>query len=196
MPKPATLPCPSGDGLGEMLIPMDDVYRADSRRAEIKLINRERAPELIECFSEAIQHTGNLILAVAKHRAFAERRLAARQAVIRLDLSEAELKRRGHSKSSVDLRESLFVLDEECEKWVELVGEITAVEKMLDLQKEAFTRAYFTASKYGDDRKIGRETGLSHPAPADPTSTAPADDDPLPGWAGGKATSIESQFGA
>lgn len=143
-------------GGSPIIIPLEEILRAEQRQEEVATVNSSRAPELLATFTKHWLDLSRLVAQVTAERNRAEKELNKRRSVILVDLMTQRLAEKGLS-SSADNREAIITLDEEYIKLGDTFDQISAINELLKGKLKSFDMA-FTSVK----RLVVADTYMQH----------------------------------
>lgn len=133
-------------GQTDLVIPMENVYRAEARIRDLAFVNRDTAGELLAEFNEAYSILSRQYGKVHYLTSSLDRLRRKRKAVLTLDVIPEKLKEKGLATSrspigSEDVREAFYASDEEYDRLSDGLGQAEAVKEMLGLKLRSFYNA-------------------------------------------------------
>lgn len=170
---------PSGNGTNMISIDMINIRRLAARLNEVAMVNKIKAPELMQAFTEGYCLCGNVIPRIGYELTKAKTELDRRVAIITLDIAPQKLKDQGlvnarNPAGSADLRQSVINTDDEYLKIKDRVNQIEAawttlkmVQHGFEMSFSAVKKVFDTLSQYGQlqggaDTSIGtKETNVN-----------------------------------
>lgn len=156
---------PRGDGIGEpIILDISAVVRAESRLRDVAIVNSHNAAELLSVFNEhwLTLHRNVTQLTYERNKADDAAKRAYAEAL--LDCNDEAVKRRGHSKTSQDLREALATINLSVIAARDRLNEIKAVLDYLVGKRQAFENAYNSVKKLVSTPQLPTDH-LNHGAP-------------------------------
>lgn len=156
---------PRGDGVGEpIILDISAVVKAESRLRDVAIVNTHNAAELLAVFNEhwLTLHRNVTQLTYERNRADDAAKRAFAEAL--LDCNDDAVKKRGHSKTSQDLREALATVNILVIAARDRLNEIKAVLDYLVGKRQAFENAYNSVKKLVSTPQLPTEK-LNHGAP-------------------------------
>jgi hypothetical protein len=137
---------PSVDGT-PIVLDIAAVVKAESRLHEVAQTNTHNAPELLSTYNEHWLTLHKCVSVVTHERNKADEALKVTIAEATLDCNDEFLKKKGHNKSSQDLREAMVTIDPKVRLAKERLNEIKAILEYLNGKKQAFENAYTSVKK-------------------------------------------------
>ncbi len=160
------LTCPRGTDDGEINLPIASVLRAEARQAEVALVNKLTAPELLTAMNRAWLDVSQMAIAVTSHLNAAQKRVDKRKAIILLDEVPKLMEQKGIAKANEDVRQAALTLDEEYQLLVDRTQRIEAVLELLKLKARAFENAFTSVKRIlGSSALTDRPAGTLHVTP-------------------------------
>lgn len=139
---------PRGDGVGDPLIlDVAAVVRAESRLAEVAIVNAQNAAELLAVFNEHWLTLQRNVTVLTYEKNKAEDALRRCRAEVLLGCNDEKLRAQGHTKSSADLRDALVEVDPKVTGAQDRLNEIRAVLEFLRGKMQGFENAYNSVKK-------------------------------------------------
>lgn len=151
----ATYIVPSGDGIGAPLIlDISAVVRAESRLSEVARVNPQTAPELLATFNDHWLRLDEIVGKLTLQRNIAAGALDDAKAEALLDCNDEIIRKKGHAKTSADLRDAVATLDPTVKAARSRLNEIKAVLSYVEGKRKAFENAYNSCKKLVDNRAL------------------------------------------
>jgi hypothetical protein len=139
---------PRGDGKGNPLVlDLLAVARAERRLKDVAIVNSHTAAELLSTFNGHWLTCENAVTSLTYERNKAQATLDLKYAEAILSCNEEALKKKGHSKTSQDLREAMATISPEVIEAKERLNEIKAVLEFVCAKRSAFYNAYNSVKK-------------------------------------------------
>ena len=146
---------PAGDGIGSpIILDIEAVVKAESRLREVARVNSQTAPELLATFNEHWLTLNKAVGRITLERNVAAGALEDAKAEALLKCNDEAIRKRGHAKTSADLREAVATLDPEVKAARNRLNEIKAVLAYLEGKAQAFYNAYNSVKKLVNDREL------------------------------------------
>ncbi len=139
---------PSGDGQGApIVLDIAAVVQAESRLQEVANVNAHNAAELLATYNDSWLQLNKSVVRLTYERNRAENTHKRTKALVLLDCNDEEMKKRGYTKSSQDIREALVETDPTVTAAKDRLDEIRAVLDYLVGKQKAFENAYTSVKK-------------------------------------------------
>jgi len=149
---------PRGDGVGDpIILDISAVIRAESRLRDVATVNKHNAAELLAIYNEhwLTLHRNVSLLTYERNKADEASKRAYAEAI--LDCTEDAVKRRGHLKTSQDLRDALATINADVVAARDRLNEIKAVLDYLVGKRQAFENAYNAVKKLVSNNELPPE---------------------------------------
>lgn len=173
---------PRGDGKGDpIVVDLRGISLAESRIGEVATVTQHKAAELLSAYNESWFLLNKSVTIIAYERSRADDAVRRARAVALLSYTDADLKSRGHSKGSADLREALAELDQGVIAAKDRLNEIRMIHALLEGKMKAFENAHNAVKKLVATTQLPTEPlrGGNMPAPYSAPAPGRVIDDPL-----------------
>jgi hypothetical protein len=141
--------------LKPMLLDMTDIYRAEDRLEEVKVVNPLTAPELRAFFNQT-SNTATKYIAWIKYEILqANKNYKLAKAEVILDKSIELFKKYKETgmKYNEDFREAIIAKDPACNELQEKINMLEAAKALLEAKVDTFVRAYFSCDSASKSRE-------------------------------------------
>lgn len=128
-------------------IDISEIVKAESRLAEVAIVNIQTAPDLLTTFNRNWLDLHRMVSLLGYEKNKAENLLKRTRAEVLLNCSDATIKAKGHSKASADLRDALAELSPEVAAAKDRLEELTVLVLYLKGKQDAFQRGYESVKK-------------------------------------------------
>jgi len=150
--KEGMIVCPRPRGAPPMLIDLLKIKTLETRIEEIARVNLLRAPELLSTFNKIFMELSESIATLEYEKNKAQRDAQLRRSVVTLDEMPKVLRAKGLATDrsptgSADTREAVLDQDAEYQNALELVEQISAVNKLLKDKRDGFVMAYHSVKR-------------------------------------------------
>ena len=139
---------PCVDNAGKSIgIDITEIVKAESRLAEVAIVNIQTAPDLLTTFNRnwLDLHRMTSLLGYEKNKA--ENLFKRAKAEALLDCTDTAIKAKGHTKASADLREAMAELDTRVIEAKDRLEELTVLVMYLKGKQESFQKGYESVKK-------------------------------------------------
>jgi hypothetical protein len=156
-----TLFCPNGKGDTQLPINIVNICNLEARKHEVAMVNKIKAPELMQCFEEGFSECAKVLPRIAYELSVAKNEVSKREAVVNLDEAPRILREKGlttgHSPAGgADMRDAVLKADKEYIDLQDRVEQIKAIyefirgkQKGFEMSFSAVKKVYDSLSQYG-----------------------------------------------
>lgn len=148
-------------GLPELALDMTLLDEAEYRLKEVRIANPATQKDLEGLFNEAANKASTYLAWIKYEILTAEKQFALDKATVILEKAPEEFKKIKETgiKFNEDFREALIARDEMCQRSLDIINSLKAVEALLESKIEAFIRAHYSS------RNIAETKGTVLPSP-------------------------------
>lgn len=149
------LECPNGNGIGVLSIDLSNIYYLEARKSEVAMVNKFKAPELMQAFEEGYSLCAKMLPRIAYELSVAKQEVDKREAVVNLDEAPRILKEKGlvtdrNPAGAADMREAVLNADEEYIKLKDRAEFIRAIFKTIEGKQKGFEMSFSAVKKVYD----------------------------------------------
>jgi hypothetical protein len=124
-----------------------DIVKAESRLADVAIVNIQTAPDLLTTFNRNWLDLHRMVSLLGYEKNQAENLLKRTKAEALLGCNDAAIKAKGHSKASADLRDAITELDSKVIEAKDRLDELNVLILYLKGKQDAFQKGYDSVKK-------------------------------------------------
>lgn len=133
---------PSGDGNTQIAIDLEEIAKSEQRLKDVAIVNSFTAPEMLSTFNDIWLKLNKSVTLLTYQKNIADNSYRRNKAEAKLSCTDEAIRKRGHTKSSADLREAVVELDENVQRAKDRLDKLSFVLDILRGKQEAFLNAY------------------------------------------------------
>lgn len=144
-------------GLPKINLDMTEIYQAEERLKEIRIVNQETSVSLMAYFNDVCNLTTKYLAWVKYEILSAQKYYEMAKATVILDKApaafQAKYKESG-IKYNEDFRNAMIAQDAECQQLLDTINYLKAVEALLESKAVSFSRAHYTAKAAAEKKDL------------------------------------------